>query len=141
MSDALWDQLQNDKAREEFRERQYQKLVQSEDCARKAAEDARDREKAIQQISNQEKDDDKSKERHEQERLKHELERRSYEERLARLQKKREKEQKRRQQEQQAQEKLRHMGVCCAGFRWIKQASGYRCAGGTHYVSNEQLGM
>ena len=141
VSDTLWDQLQKDKAREESRERQYQKLVQSEDCARKAVEDARDREKTIQQMSDQEKDDDESKKRHEHERLKHELERRSYEERLARLQKKQEEEQKRRQQEQQAQEKLRHMGVCCAGFRWIKQGSGYRCAGGSHYVSNEQLGL
>jgi hypothetical protein len=36
---------------------------------------------------------------------------------------------------------LRQMGVCVAGFRWIKQASGYRCAGGTHYISNSQLGV
>ena len=43
--------------------------------------------------------------------------------------------------EAEAQRKLRSMGVCVAGFRWIKQASGYRCAGGTHFVSDAQLGM
>lgn len=143
VSDVVWDQLQRDKATGESQERQYQNLVQREDSTRKAAEDARNKEEtaAIQQKSDQEKDHDEAKKRHEQERLKHELERRSYEERLDRLRKKREEEQKRRQQEQQVQEKLRHMGVCCAGFRWIKQASGYRCAGGSHYVSDEQLGM
>ena len=143
VSDAVWDQLRKDKATEESQEQQYQKLVQSEESARKAAEDTRNKEEtaAIQQTSDQTKEDDEAKKRHEQERLKHGLERRSYEERLDRLRKKREEEQKRRQQEQQAQEKLRHMGVCCAGFRWIKQDSGYRCAGGSHYVSNEQLGM
>jgi DNA polymerase III delta prime subunit len=48
------------------------------------------------------------------------------------------KEQKRK--EEKAQRMLREMGVCAAGFRWIKQNSGYRCAGGSHFVTNEQLG-
>ena len=143
VSDALWDQLQKDEATEESREEQYQKLVQSEDSARKAAEDAKNREEtaAVKEMSDQNKDDDEAKKRHEQERLQHELERRSYEERLDKLRRKREEEQKRRKQEQEAQEKLRYMGVYCVGYRWIKQASGYRCAGGSHYVSNEELGM
>lgn len=38
-----------------------------------------------------------------------------------------------------AQEKLRKIGVCCAGFQWIRQSSGYRCAGGSHFVSHGQL--
>lgn len=41
----------------------------------------------------------------------------------------------------QVQSKLREMGVCCQGFEWIKQVLGYRCAGGSHYVSNGQLGF
>jgi hypothetical protein len=32
--------------------------------------------------------------------------------------------------EVRAQEKLRCMGVCPVGYWWIKQARGYRCAGG-----------
>lgn len=46
-----------------------------------------------------------------------------------------------RKRERQVQSKLREMGVCCQGFQWIKQASGYRCAGGSHYVSDKQLGL
>ena len=43
--------------------------------------------------------------------------------------------------EQKAQQKLREMGVCPMGFRWIKQAGGYRCAGGSHFVENRQLSL
>ncbi|KAF8523922.1 P-loop containing nucleoside triphosphate hydrolase protein [Hysterangium stoloniferum] len=46
-----------------------------------------------------------------------------------------------RREEARIQSKLREMGVCSAGFRWIKQPSGYRCAGGSHFASNEQLGI
>lgn len=51
----------------------------------------------------------------------------------------RELEEKRR--EAKVQEKLRHMGVCPVGFRWIKQSGGYRCAGGAHWVTDSQLGL
>ncbi|KAH8672057.1 NFX1-type zinc finger-containing protein 1 [Tricladium varicosporioides] len=50
-------------------------------------------------------------------------------------------EQERRRKEEQVQKKLRQMGVCVAGYRWIEQGDGYRCAGGAHYVSNLQLGQ
>ena len=43
--------------------------------------------------------------------------------------------------EEAAQQKLREIGVCPVGYRWIKQGGGYRCAGGSHYVTNAQLGM
>lgn len=42
-------------------------------------------------------------------------------------------------EERKVQSKLREMGTCPVGFRWIKQAAGYRCAGGSHFVSNGQL--
>ncbi|KLO93636.1 related to ECM32-DNA dependent ATPase/DNA helicase B [Fusarium fujikuroi] len=32
--------------------------------------------------------------------------------------------------------KLMTMGVCPAGFNWIKQGGGYRCAGGAHWMSD-----
>lgn len=53
-------------------------------------------------------------------------------------------EEKKRQQEEKrkealAQAKLRQLGVCPVGFRWIKQAEGYRCAGGSHFVDNAAL--
>lgn len=142
VTDDVWNQLQQDKAAEEARGKQYQKLLDEENATNKAVQDAQRKETdAANQMKQDQDHDDDAMKRHELERLKHELERRAYEDELERLRKQREEEQKRRKQEQEAQKKLRHMGVCPVGFQWIKQASGYRCAGGTHYVSNEQLEM
>jgi hypothetical protein len=44
-----------------------------------------------------------------------------------------------RRKEAEAQQKLRQMGVCCMGYRWIKQTGGYRCAGGAHWVDDAAL--
>ncbi|KAJ4487682.1 P-loop containing nucleoside triphosphate hydrolase protein [Lentinula aciculospora] len=41
--------------------------------------------------------------------------------------------------EARAQQKLRTLGVCVAGYRWVKQHNGYRCAGGVHFVDNAAL--
>lgn len=41
----------------------------------------------------------------------------------------------------QAQIKLREMGVCPVGYRWIPTSGGYRCAGGTHYVTMGELSL
>ena len=41
--------------------------------------------------------------------------------------------------EQANQEKLRQMGRCCMGYKWLREGAGYRCAGGSHYVTDEQL--
>lgn len=56
------------------------------------------------------------------------------------LKRRMEEEKKRRQKEALAQSKLRQMGVCSMGFKWIKQSGGYRCAGGSHWVDDSQLG-
>lgn len=42
-------------------------------------------------------------------------------------------------EEESAQRKLKHAGVCVQGFRWVKREGGWRCAGGSHFVSDEQL--
>jgi hypothetical protein len=60
---------------------------------------------------------------------------------LAALKQKQQEEERRKREEARVQQKLREMGVCVAGFRWIKQSQGYRCAGGTHFISNDQLGI
>lgn len=44
-------------------------------------------------------------------------------------------------QEARIQAKLQQIGRCVAGFAWIKQATGYRCAGGAHFVTNAALGL
>ncbi|GIQ81727.1 CbxX/CfqX family protein, partial [Kipferlia bialata] len=44
--------------------------------------------------------------------------------------------QRAREQEERNQQKLRDMGVCCAGFRWICQGgTRYRCSAGGHTVT------
>lgn len=143
VTDEIWNQLQEDKAREKTWEHDYQKLLEKERNAREAVKEAHEKEEphANQAPKEREEDDDEERWRREQERLRRELERRAIEDNLDKLQKQREKEQERRKHEQKAQQKLRDMGVCPVGYRWIKQASGYLCAGGSHYVSNEQLWM
>lgn len=36
--------------------------------------------------------------------------------------------------------KLKMAGRCPVGFDWIKQAGGYRCAGGSHWITESELG-
>lgn len=45
-------------------------------------------------------------------------------------------EEERRRKAEEARKKLETMGVCPVGFAWIKQEGGYRCAGGSHYMSD-----
>ncbi|EPQ56110.1 hypothetical protein GLOTRDRAFT_7992, partial [Gloeophyllum trabeum ATCC 11539] len=53
---------------------------------------------------------------------------------------KRQKETKQRQ-EALVQQKIRDMGVCEQGYAWIKEEGGYRCAGGSHFLSNSEIGI
>lgn len=48
-------------------------------------------------------------------------------------------EEERRKKEAEARKKLEMLGVCPAGFKWIRQANGYRCAGGSHFMSDSAL--
>ncbi|KAF5573393.1 NFX1-type zinc finger-containing protein [Fusarium pseudoanthophilum] len=36
-------------------------------------------------------------------------------------------------------DKLMKMGVCPVGYQWIKQNGGFRCAGGSHWMSDEAI--
>ncbi|OHW97711.1 AAA family ATPase [Colletotrichum incanum] len=48
-------------------------------------------------------------------------------------------EEERRKKEEEQRKKAAMMGICPAGYSWIKQAQGFRCAGGTHFISDEQF--
>jgi hypothetical protein len=48
-------------------------------------------------------------------------------------------EEARRKKEAELKLKLSMMGRCPMGFEWIKQSGGYRCAGGSHFMSNKEL--
>lgn len=48
-------------------------------------------------------------------------------------------EEERKQEREKQLRKAEELGRCPAGWHWIKEAEGYRCAGGSHFVSNEQI--
>lgn len=148
VSDEVWQALEQAKADAEAREEGYKRLVEHEktlqDEAAKAEREAvatlaRLEENARQAAAHDEQNE--AKRRHEEARLQHEKERRAREEQLDALIRKREAEEQRRKQEQAAQKKLRDMGVCPVGYRWIKQVGGYACSAGGHFVSDAQLGV
>ncbi|KAL9125846.1 MAG: hypothetical protein Q9217_005011 [Psora testacea] len=145
VSDEVWQRLQQDKAVTQAREQEYERLLKQEaELQESAAAAERERQAAAAAAAKetaQHKANDEAKRRHEEERLRYELERRAHEAELEALQRKRQAEEEQRRKEREAQSKLRQMGVCCAGYRWIKQAGGYRCAGGYHFVSDAALGM
>ncbi|KAH6953007.1 P-loop containing nucleoside triphosphate hydrolase protein [Fusarium avenaceum] len=37
------------------------------------------------------------------------------------------------------QKKLMSLGICPAGFQWTKQSGGYRCGGGAHWLSDDEI--
>ena len=163
VSDEVWARLQLDKQAAAAREGEYHDLLTSQaeleaEHTRKQKEEKEEEQRQRQERQRQEEElrsrraaaeeaeaarlaaeEDEAKRRFEQERLRRELERRRREEELARLERERRRVEEERRKEEAAQRKLRTLGVCVAGFRWIKQAGGYRCAGGSHYVSNAQL--
>ncbi|KAK4552285.1 hypothetical protein LTR86_010455 [Recurvomyces mirabilis] len=55
---------------------------------------------------------------------------------LAEIERKRKALEEKLKQEALMKKKLAQMGRCPMGYEWIRQASGYRCAGGSHYLSD-----
>ena len=142
--DEVWERLQHDKAAAQAKEQEYKRLLEQEVALQKSIAVADERKtestnEIIPEKATQPGVDDEAKRNHEEARLRHEMGRRALEAELEALRRKRQEEEERRRKEREAQKKLRDMGVCCMGYRWIKQDLGYRCAGGSHYVSNAQL--
>lgn len=144
VTDSIWDQLQADKASQELAQNSIDNAVATaEEESRLAAREAVALAKEVKLLAAQEARDEKLQEfkrRHEEARLKELVGRRAKAEADERLRKIRDDAERKRKEDLQVQVKLREMGVCVAGFRWIKQAGGYRCAGGSHFVSNSELG-
>ncbi|KAJ5544147.1 P-loop containing nucleoside triphosphate hydrolase protein [Penicillium frequentans] len=134
VADEVWEQLQQDKATADALDRQYLELQKAE----------REQRQIVQNFTAQEPEppsnpDDNSKRLHELARLRRESERREQEAILERLAKDRAAGEQKRRVEERKQQKLREMGVCPVGFRWIKSGNGYRCAGGSHFVDDADL--
>lgn len=129
VSDAVWRQLQRDKIAQVQAEKELEALKKQEKAreekTRQMEELARKRQLEAARL------DDEARRRAEQLRIQAVLERAKRDAEAARL-KKLEEERKR---EAQVQQKLRTMGICPAGFQWIKQSGGYRCSAGGHFMS------
>ncbi|GKU13637.1 unnamed protein product, partial [Fusarium langsethiae] len=48
-------------------------------------------------------------------------------------------EEEKRKQIEARKAKLMHKGVCPVGYQWIKQDGGFRCAGGSHWMSDGEV--
>ena len=146
VSDATWGQLQNDKREVELEiQREAQRIRDQEDAHHLAEEAAKEAEKEAVRLREIEAKNEvealrllrmreearirEMEAKAERERIRKEFERRNKEE------------EERRRKEEVVQTRLRQMGVCVMGFRWIKQSGGYRCAGGSHWVGDSQLGI
>jgi hypothetical protein len=124
VSDEDWEQLERDKHAMVAKEREYRHLQE---------EIRQEEERIIDLIRAEKAAADKEERRmREQARIQAELERRRRDEEIAAVEREREKEQER-------QHKLRIMGPCPMGYQWIKQASGYRCAGGAHTLDDSAI--
>jgi len=138
VSDATWTQLQHDKHAAEARCREDERILQRYEELKAAPTAESDDE---QQQENGTAEEDHARRMHELARLEHVKALLARQRELEELERRREAVVEERKREVKAQARLREMGVCEAGFRWIKQASGYRCAGGSHFVSDAQLGL
>ena len=106
VSDAVWNQLQQDRLKEEEEAREVIRLREEEarlkEWLKKCADAKRQRE-------------------------------------LEAIERKRRELEEKRKREEMMKEKLMQMGRCPVGYAWIKQEGGYRCAGGSHYMSDGEV--
>ena len=146
VAEDIWQQLQVDKkAAEETEKRETEEHLHKEKELHETIQCEREHQEHLERLDEAAAKDAKEKEelmlQREQARLRALAER----ERRARIQAgiaaRRKEAEKRRKEEAYVQARIQGMGLCSAGFRWVKQANGYRCAGGAHFVSNGQLGI
>lgn len=133
VSDDVWAELERSKRVAEEEENQLKTLKEAE---QKTEELEKIATHSLQEVVST-PDDGEARRRAEHLRLKAAAERAKRAREAARLQKLEEEQRK----EARVQQKIRQMGLCVAGFRWLKVSGGYRCAGGSHFLSNGQLGI
>lgn len=144
VSDVVWQQLQKDK-REAGLQIKWtaQKIKEQEEANRLAKEEEEKAKKEVARLREiQAKNEAEALEllRLREEARIRELEAQAERERIRKEWERRKKEEEeRRKKEEVVQSQLRELGVCVVGFRWIKQAGGYRCAGGSHWVDDSKL--
>ena len=146
VSNAVWEQLQTAKRDAEMAIKQTEAMLQSlardklREWAREKVHQANAK-KLAQARAKDEAERVELRRKQEEARIHALLAQRERERIAAELEKRKREEEERKRKEAEVQKKLRDMGVCVAGFRWIPVGSGYRCAGGSHFVSNSALGL
>ncbi|KAF2429946.1 P-loop containing nucleoside triphosphate hydrolase protein [Tothia fuscella] len=141
-------QLQRDKQAAKTKGEQYQEHIKATADAANTVNLLEQKEQASEQTFQQaiKHNEDQvalqeAKRLREEARLQHEMERRAQEQLLAELESQRKAMEEERRKEAKAQQQLRTLGICPMGFKWIKQNSGYRCSGGSHFVTDSELGL
>jgi len=124
VSDAVWEQLERDKHALIAREQEYKQRQKEKQQEEQRIKDLIRAEKAAAQ--------DEERRRLEKARIEAELRRRQRDAEMAAIE-------RQRAVEREMQKKIRMMGPCPMGFRWIKGSGGYRCAGGSHWLSDAQI--
>ncbi|KAH8824642.1 P-loop containing nucleoside triphosphate hydrolase protein [Flagelloscypha sp. PMI_526] len=148
VSDLVWNRLQQDRRAQEQLARQKEveiqraqtamrKAIQEEERKKRERDAARKAQQAARDAALREELKKKLEEAERQQKQAEEAKKRATEE----LRKKRDAERRRQEREKQIQDKIRSLGKCPQGYQWIKNPSGYRCAGGAHYLRNDQIGI
>ena len=145
VSDEVWIQLQADIRAADADTKISKEMIMSQEAAFSAAfVQENERIEALKKLEQAKAKDEEEiqelKRKQEEARLQERAARIAREKAMAELERIRLQE-VRQKREAEVQTRLQQMGVCSAGFQWIKQSSGYRCAGGSHYVSDGQLGL
>lgn len=146
VSDAVWQRMQNDKRLAKLKAEQLKQDIRNQEEEQRVAEESEKEAKKIAasllEIQAKNEVDVLEFLRKREEARIREMKAKAERERIQReAERMRQEEKKKRAKEEQVQVKLQNMGVCPVGYRWIKQAGGYRCAGGSHWVDDSKLGI
>lgn len=147
VSDEVWQQLQSNIAEESAIRQAEEMFLAAKEHEFRALRDAENaRLEEVQRLEEQRRLADEKRRKEIEQQLREEKRRieaalKAKREAEEKLRKMREEAEKKKQEDLAVQKKIRDMGICPAGYRWIKQRGGYRCGGGTHFISNSQLGI
>ncbi|KAK2808786.1 hypothetical protein FQN50_004459 [Emmonsiellopsis sp. PD_5] len=143
-TDKAWARLQHDKQANELAQKALEESIavstaeiRSKEAVQKQLGLVMEKIEGVKLKTTDDKEMDRLKKFHEEARLKDLLAKLA----IKAAEEAREAAEREKREEAKVQRKLRSMGVCCMGFSWIKQADGYRCAGGAHFVGNSALGI
>jgi hypothetical protein len=138
VTDVVWMQLQRDREAQKAKEEELRQLQEEEEAVRlelqRAEQEAAD---AARQAAAE--DDERQKRLQQRIQRARDLALAAARAEMEQVLKAREAARQAQLLEQKRQAQLQRMGVCVAGYAWIKQSGGYRCAGGSHVVSDAQL--